>query len=61
MFKTGDHIVSVSDIYGGTNRLLCEVEKRFGIGVTFVEGNDPQNFLRATNSTTKVTLINSIQ
>lgn len=36
--KTGDHIVSVSTIYGGTFNLLAVTLNKMGIEVTFVDG-----------------------
>ena len=29
--KAGDHILSVDDVYGGTNRLMSKIFTKFGI------------------------------
>lgn len=40
---TNGHIVSVSDVYGGTNRYFSKVADTQGIETTFVDLHDPQN------------------
>lgn len=37
LLKTGDHILCINDVYGGTNRLFSKVASRFGIETTFSE------------------------
>ena len=39
--QAGDHIVSSSSIYGGTFNLLGVTLKKFGVDVTFVDGDAP--------------------
>lgn len=51
--KTGDHIVSVSQLYGGTYNLFQNTLKTFGIEVTFVDGEDPEAFRKAIRPNTK--------
>jgi O-acetylhomoserine (thiol)-lyase len=51
--KAGDHIVSVSQLYGGTYNLFHHTLKSFGIDVTFVDGEDPEAFRRAIQPNTK--------
>ncbi len=49
----GDHIVSTSQLYGGTLTLLDVTLRRFGIETTFVEGTDPADFAAAIQPNTK--------
>lgn len=39
--ETGDHIIAASAIYGGTFNLLGVTLKKFGVDVTFVDGDAP--------------------
>jgi O-acetylhomoserine (thiol)-lyase len=49
----GDHIVSVSQLYGGTYNLFHYTFKKLGIDVTFVDAADPEAFRRAVRPNTK--------
>ena len=49
----GDHIVSVSQLYGGTYTLFHYTLPKLGIQVSFVDGDDPENFRKAVKSNTK--------
>ncbi len=49
----GDHVVSVSQLYGGTYNLFHHTLPRLGIEVSFVDTNDPEAFRRATRDNTK--------
>lgn len=40
MFKAGDHILSVSDVYGGTNRYFNRVALPIGFEVSMVDMSD---------------------
>lgn len=52
--RGGDHIVSSDTIYGGTHALLAELLPSMEIDTTFVDPRDPQAFVKATRSNTKV-------
>ena len=54
MFSNGDHIVSMDDLYGGTNRYLRQVADRLGITTTFVDAAVPENVQKAVQPNTKV-------
>ncbi|NUN48434.1 MAG: cystathionine gamma-synthase [Candidatus Brocadiae bacterium] len=41
LLKTGDHVVSGSDVYGGTYRLFTRVFRKFGVDFTFVDTSVP--------------------
>ncbi|MCL1872737.1 MAG: O-acetylhomoserine aminocarboxypropyltransferase/cysteine synthase [Clostridiales bacterium] len=51
--SSGDNIISSRDIYGGSVNLFGKTMARTGISCTFVDGDDPENFARATNERTK--------
>lgn len=51
--KAGDHIVSVSQLYGGTYNLFHNTLPNLGIEVTFVDADDPQAFEREVRPNTK--------
>lgn len=50
---SGDHIVSVSQLYGGTYNLFHHTLPKLGIEITFVDADDPESFLRALRPNTK--------
>jgi O-acetylhomoserine (thiol)-lyase len=49
----GDHIVSVSQLYGGTYNLFHYTLPKLGIEVSFVDAGDPDSFRRALKPNTK--------
>ena len=49
----GDHIVSVAQLYGGTYNLFHYTLPKLGIQVSFVDGDDPENFRKALKPNTK--------
>jgi O-acetylhomoserine (thiol)-lyase len=51
--RSGDHIVSDKQIYGGTYSHFANIFKDMGIGVTFVDGSRLENFEKAIQSNTK--------
>ncbi len=50
---SGDHIVSVAQLYGGTYNLFHYTLPKLGIEVSFVDANDPDAFRRALKPNTK--------
>lgn len=50
----GDHIVSSSNLYGGTYNLFANTLPEQGLTTTFVDPSDPQNFESAINENTKL-------
>ncbi|XP_022821267.1 cystathionine gamma-lyase-like [Spodoptera litura] len=54
LLSKGDHIVSIDDVYGGTNRLLRQVVTRMGIDVTFTDTTVPGNLEKAIQKNTKM-------
>jgi len=49
----GDHIVSSTNLYGGSFNLLSHTLKDQGISTTFVDPSDPENFEKAIRPETK--------
>ena len=52
--EIGDHIICGDDVYGGTNRLLTNVSKSFGITTTFVDLTDMDKVKKAIQPNTKL-------
>ncbi|KAF5276271.1 hypothetical protein FQA39_LY06620 [Lamprigera yunnana] len=50
----GDHVICGDDVYGGTNRLLNNVAKSFGITTSFVDLTDLDNIRDAIQPNTKL-------
>lgn len=58
--SSGDEIVSASTIYGGTFTMFAETFKSFGIKVSFVDPDDPENFRRQITAKTRALYIETI-
>jgi cystathionine beta-lyase/cystathionine gamma-synthase len=52
--SSGDNIVSMEDIYGGTYALLTKEARRFGIETRFCPSTDPRDIARLVDEKTKV-------
>ena len=50
----GDHVVSSTNVYGGTFNLLANTLREQGIETTFVDPSDPENFRKAIKPNTKL-------
>lgn len=50
----GDHIVSSSNLYGGTHNLFANTLKEQGLSTTFVDPSNPENFEKAIQENTKL-------
>ena len=51
--RSGDNIVSSTDLYGGTWNLFANTFETFGIEVRFVDPADPEAFRKATDDRTR--------
>ena len=51
--RTGDNVVSSTNLYGGTWNLFANTMKDMGIEVRFVDPDDPQNFANAVDDKTR--------
>ena len=56
----GDHIVSDTQIYGGTHNLFAHTFRDMGIEADFVDGSKPENFAKALKPNTKVIFFESL-
>lgn len=54
MFKAGDEIIAMDDLYGGTYRLFTRLYKDSGIKFHFVDMNDLDKFQSLINENTKL-------
>jgi len=57
--ESGDHVISVRDVYGWTKTLLDRYLKRFNVTHTYVEGTDPEEIERNINENTKIIYLES--
>ena len=55
LLKSGDHVVAVDDIYGGSHRLFERMLRpQFNLDFSYVDGRDPANFEKAIKPNTKL-------
>ena len=54
LFKAGDEIIAMDDLYGGTYRLFTRLFKDSGIKFHFVDMNDLEKFQSLINENTKL-------
>lgn len=52
--KSGDHIVAMEDIYGGSHRYFRKILGNFGVETTFVDATDIKNLEAAIRDNTKM-------
>ncbi|MDR7416120.1 MAG: aminotransferase class I/II-fold pyridoxal phosphate-dependent enzyme [Armatimonadota bacterium] len=52
--RGGDHLVAPVSLYSGTFELFAQVLPRYGVEVTFVDPEDPENYARAVRPNTKL-------
>ena len=53
-FKTGDEVIAMDDLYGGTYRMFTRIYKDSGIKFHFVDMNDMGKFQSLINGNTKM-------
>ncbi|MDR3073620.1 MAG: O-acetylhomoserine aminocarboxypropyltransferase/cysteine synthase [Deltaproteobacteria bacterium] len=58
--RSGDHIVSDNQLYGGTYNLFANTFQDMGVDVSFVDGGDPANFERAIRANTKAVFFETL-
>jgi cystathionine gamma-lyase len=54
LFKQGDHVIAMDDMYGGTFRLFDKVLKNDGFEFSYANLTDPKNFEKAVKKNTKL-------
>ncbi len=60
LLESGDHIVAASTLYGGTYSIFDVNFRKLGIETTFVDADDPENFRKAIQKTTKAIFAETI-
>ena len=58
--KSGDHIVSDKQLYGGTYNLFSNTFRDMGVETTYVDGSEPVNFENAIRPNTKALFFETI-
>jgi cystathionine beta-lyase/cystathionine gamma-synthase len=54
MFKTGDHVICGSNVYGGTPRLFDHIIAHYGIAFTYVDTTDAEQVRQAIQPNTRL-------
>jgi cystathionine beta-lyase/cystathionine gamma-synthase len=54
MFKTGDHVICGSNVYGGTPRLFDQIIAHYGILFSYVDTTDLEQVRQAIKPTTRL-------
>lgn len=54
LLSTGDHILAISDLYGGTRRLFDRVYNSYGLSVTYLEEFDAKTWSEALRPETRL-------
>lgn len=57
--RSGDHVVAVDTVYGPTRQFLTQYLPRFQVAVTFVPGDDPEQFRSACTARTRLFYLES--
>src|SRR5512147_535397 len=60
ILQSGENVVSTSYLYGGTYNQFKVSFPRLGVGVKFVEGDDPRDFARAIDGRTRAVFVETI-
>lgn len=58
-FNPGDHIVTSSDLYGGSHRMFNEILQPWGFEFSFVDARDISNITNAIKDNTKLVWLES--
>jgi cystathionine gamma-lyase len=54
LFRSGDHVVSSDDVYGGVSRLFNRILRNYGLEFTYVDSSDPANVEKALRPETRL-------
>ncbi|MDR2607923.1 MAG: O-acetylhomoserine aminocarboxypropyltransferase/cysteine synthase [Treponema sp.] len=58
--RSGDHIVSDNQLYGGTYNLFANTFRDMGVEVSFIDGSNPANFEKAIKPNTKALFFETV-
>lgn len=59
LLKSGDHVISIDDVYGGTRRLFTRVFEQFNLKFTFADFSDGQQVKKYIKPNTKMVWLES--
>nr|XP_039259657.1 cystathionine gamma-lyase-like [Styela clava] len=54
LLKSGDHVITTDDVYGGTNRYFQKIASKFGLEFSFVDFTNIENVKNAMKPNTKI-------
>lgn len=54
LLRSGDHVVSTQDLYGGAWRIFTKFFAKFGVAFTFVDASSPEAVAQAIRPSTKL-------
>ncbi len=55
LVKSGDHVICIDDVYGGTQRLFRKVfAEKYGVEFSFVDATDAENIAKAMKTNTQL-------
>ena len=57
LLKSGEHVVAMDDLYGGTNRYFRKVASNMGILTSFVDATNPKKVAEAIQPNTRMVWI----
>ncbi|MCW2914764.1 MAG: cystathionine gamma-synthase [Actinomycetia bacterium] len=60
LLKSGDHLIAQQCLYGGTYALVRDLAERWGVEVTYVSGDDPEEVRAALRPNTRVLYLETI-
>lgn len=59
LLSSGDEIIAVDDIYGGTFRILTHIYQKFGVKVKYIDTTDIENVTKEISDKTKLIWLES--
>jgi cystathionine beta-lyase/cystathionine gamma-synthase len=59
LLSPGDHVLAVSDLYGGTYRLFQRLYAQYGLTFSYAEPQDPQRFIASARPETRLIVLES--
>ncbi|MFF7457204.1 trans-sulfuration enzyme family protein [Kitasatospora sp. NPDC008115] len=60
LLRSGDHVIAQRSLYGGTFATLSDLAERWGVAVTLVGGDDPEEVRAALRPTTRLLYLETV-
>ncbi|MFF8770684.1 trans-sulfuration enzyme family protein [Kitasatospora sp. NPDC015120] len=60
LLRSGDHVIAQQSLYGGTFAALADLTARWGVSVTHVRGDDPEEVRAALRPTTRLLYLETV-